>query len=516
MNGKAESHIAYGKPRSLGGRVLRGCALGCAGMAVLFVLALILGVVLVRKRFPRSFPLAAHPVWPVAADADAGVQLPGFDSPYLGHTGSWDGKGGALFGASKVPDLDKERAMGLRWTFMPVYWRALEPNGPVDLTRQTPGAWQELDAFVLAAHNRGLNILMQAPVVGGNAGGPPRWAGRREPGKSAPAHMAALAAFAGKLARRYCPGGVLATKHGWGETYGVRAWELDNEPDGYLTSWKGQAADYAEFVTRAAATIKAVDPRALILGPAMASGPNGLAWLQDALNGPALAGSPAFRARGRPYSLGPAIDVVSFHCYEGLDSLFSREPRAIGRVVDGLSAVFNRWEQRVPGFTYKRKQEYWHTEGDFDFLGILPADKRAAWRFQFFTRAFAAGVRKVNVMGASPPEALAIRTYVRVLPNPFPMLLASDRVTAAQGQVLAFRHPDGASARDGQVWVLWATVETGQVQVKVPARQRQVQLVRVDGSTERLHPTSGQVSVPLLGDKTMPAPVLLIDRPGPD
>ena len=105
--------------------------------------------------------------------------------------------------ASKLPDLDREREMGLRWTFMPVYWRALEPDGPVDLARDT-AAWQALDAFVIAAKERNLNVLMQAPVVGGNAGGPPKWAGRREP-TSRPADMDALADFAGKLAERYCP-----------------------------------------------------------------------------------------------------------------------------------------------------------------------------------------------------------------------------------------------------------------------------------------------------------------------
>jgi hypothetical protein len=39
-----------------------------------------------------------------------------------------------MFGGSKTKDLDKEVAMGLRWTFMPVNWRAIEPDGPV----QTP------------------------------------------------------------------------------------------------------------------------------------------------------------------------------------------------------------------------------------------------------------------------------------------------------------------------------------------------------------------------------------------
>jgi hypothetical protein len=146
----------------------------------------------------------------------------------------------------------------------------MEPDGPVDLSRVTPPAWQALDAFVIAAKERELNVLMQAPVVGGNAGGPPDWAGRREKGKSAPANMDALAEFAGKLAERYRPGGTLAQRESWGERYGVRAWELDNEPESYRTNWKSQAADYAEFVTLAAAQIKATDPQAVIVAPGMA------------------------------------------------------------------------------------------------------------------------------------------------------------------------------------------------------------------------------------------------------
>ncbi len=231
-----------------------------------------------------------------------------------------------MFGISKIADLDKERAMGLRWTFMPVYWRAMEPNGPVDLSRETPAAWKALDAFVIAAQQRGLNVLMQAPVVGGNAGGPPAWAGRRENGKSAPANMDALVAFAGKLADRYRPGGTLAQREGWGERYGIRAWELDNEPESYRTHWDGQAADYAEFVTDAAARIKAVDPQAVIVAPGIAAGKQGLKWLADALDAAALSGSPAFRARGKPYSIGPVVDVVSLHDYEGLDSFFQAVP----------------------------------------------------------------------------------------------------------------------------------------------------------------------------------------------
>lgn len=468
---------------------------------------------MVLSKVPKAYPPAKHPLAASNGGTGLGGGLDGFESPYLGHTGSWDGKGGALMGRSKNPYLDRERAMGLRWTFMPVYWRAMEPDGPVDLNQTTPPEWQELDAFVIAAKERNLNVLMQAPVVGGNAGGPPEWAGRREKDKSAPANMEALAAFAGKLAARYCPGGTLAQRQGWGTNYGVRAWELDNEPESYRTHWNGQAADYAEFVTRAAAQIKAADPLAVIVAPGLAAGKHGRSWLEAALDASAMVGSPAFRAQARAYSIGPVIDVVSLHNYEGLDSAFAGEPRTIGQVLDDVSAVFEKWEQRAPGFTYPPKLEYWHTEGNFDFIGVLSKERRAAWRFQFFTRAFAAGIRKVVVMDASPPEQIAVQTYVTALPNPFPMLEATTNVTVVRGQVMAFCHPDAPKPEGGRVWVIWALAGSGDATVEVPVRRERIEVVHVNGDSKTMTAIAGRIQIQLKGDAKMAAPLLIIDRP---
>lgn len=497
--------------RRRGRCLLLGCRIGCAGVVLLFVVVMVL-VVLLLGKVPKSYPLAANPIPAPTTTTNLGGGLDGFESPYLGHTGSWNGKGGAMLGGSKIPDMDKERAMGLRWTFMPVYWRAMEPDGPVDLSRETPSAWQALDAFVIAAKERELNVLMQAPVVGGNAGGPPDWVGRREKGKSAPANMEALGEFAGKLAERYRPGGTLAQREGWGERYGVRAWELDNEPESYRTNWKGQAADYAEFVTLAAARIKAADPLAVIVAPGMAGGKHGLSWLEATLDAAAMNGSPDFRAQGKSYSIGPIIDAVSTHNYEGLDSFFSGGPRTIGQVLDDVSAVFEKWEQRSPGFTYTRKRAYWHTEGNFDFVGILSAERRAAWRFQFFTRAFAAGIRKVCVMDASPLEQTAVRAYVDALPNPFPMLEAANEVTVVRGRVAAFRHPDGIEPDAGQVWIVWPLANTGDATVEIPVRRPQVRVVAVDGTARTFTASNGRMRLELKGDSKMAPALLVIDR----
>ena len=122
-------------------RFLKLCACIFGAIVVLFLLlALLIAGLLICffGQVPRSYPPMADPIEPPAPGAYVALELDGFESPYLGHTGSWDGKGGGLWGSSKTPDLDKEVGMGLRWTFMPVYWSVLEPDGPVDLSTTTP------------------------------------------------------------------------------------------------------------------------------------------------------------------------------------------------------------------------------------------------------------------------------------------------------------------------------------------------------------------------------------------
>jgi hypothetical protein len=458
---------------------------------------------------PATFPLVKHPIPPPAQTSQLGGGLDGFESPYIGHTGSWNGQGGAMAGP-KTGDMDLERSMGLRWTFMPVYWRKLEPDGPVDPNTALTPAWRELDAFVVSAHERGLNILMQAPVVGGNAGGPPKWAGRRESGKAAPRDMKALAEFAGKLAARYRPGGVLARREGWGNRYGVRAWEIDNEPADYLVNWSGQAGDYAEFVTRAAHRIRKEDPLAVIVAPSLATGSGKYEWLEQALDGKELHGSPEYRRASRPYSVGPPSDVVSFHLYEGLDTAFTGRDRTMDRSFSEVRSLFEKWEKRTPGHRYARKQEYWHTEGSFDFFGVLSAERRAAWRFQFFTRSFAAGIRKVVVMDPSRQEQTAIRTYVSALPDPFPMVPAQEQLRVLRGKVTAFRHDDRTGLQR-RVWVLWAQAGGEGAEVEVPARGSQVEVFIVRGKQHTVKTSAGKVRIQLDGDKKMAPPVLVIE-----
>jgi len=501
------------KRRSWRRPLFRSCGCGCIGTMILGMGTVAVLWILISKSVPTYQPIE-NPLPPLDRSSALAGALPGFNSPYVGHTGSWNGSGGAIFGGSKIPDLDLEVGMGLHWTFMAVHWSSMEPEGPLDLSNGVPAAWKQLDDFVIAAQQRGLNILMQAPVIGGNAGGPPDWAGRRQPGRSAPADMTALIQFCQRLAIRYSPGGTLAQREGWAMKYGVRAWELDNEPESYLTNWVGQAGDYAEFVTKAAASIKRIDPEAVILAPAMAAANRHDVWLENALNGSSIDGSEIFRQQNQRFSIGPPTDVVSFHCYEGLDTFFAGQDMTVDRVFQNIREHFEQFEDQAGDrFDYATKREYWHTEGNFDFLGVLSKSRRASWRIQFFCRAFAVGIRKVVIMDASEPEQISVKAFVEALPDPFPMLPSTDAIEVIQGEVFAFRHPDSDDTGGGQVWVVWAKPDTGGATVIIPTTQAKVLVIGVDGTKKVTQTPGHELRLTLQGDAVMAPPVIVVDRP---
>jgi hypothetical protein len=265
-------------------------------------------------------------------------------------------------------------------------------------------------------------------------------------------------------------------------------------------------------VTKVAATIRQVDHEAVILAPAIAGGGNGLNWVAATLDARGMAGSPISRQQGKAYSVGPAADVVSFHCYEGLETAFSHEDRTIERDFSDIRALFEKWEHSTPEFSYVRKEEYWQTEGNYDFFGVMSANRRAAWRMQFLTRGFAAGIRKLMVMDASVPEQAAVRAYIRALPNPFPMLPVTNEVSILIGQPVVFRHPDGADAAVAGVWVVWAKSGTGPATVEIPVIHQRLELVTVDGNSKVCSPVQGRLRLELKGDSNMAPPLLLIDR----
>ncbi|MCA9258746.1 MAG: hypothetical protein KDA61_06085 [Planctomycetales bacterium] len=108
-------------------RLIRRALQGCAGLTLFLGAGLVVVLWLIAQAVPQRYasPRYAMADSHEAGEAQLGGDLDGFSSPYLGHTGSWDGKGGAIWGGSKEAALDAELGMGLRWTFMCVHWAAL-------------------------------------------------------------------------------------------------------------------------------------------------------------------------------------------------------------------------------------------------------------------------------------------------------------------------------------------------------------------------------------------------------
>jgi hypothetical protein len=115
-------------------------------------------------------------------------------------------------------------------------------------------------------------------------------------------------------------------------------------------------------------------------------------------------------------------------------------------------------------------------------------------------------------MDASPLEQKAVRAYVDALPNPCPMLKASNEVTVVQGRIAAFRHPDDVESDAGQVWVIWPLADTGDATVEIPVQRPQVQVVSVDGQFRNVIASDGRVRLELKGDSKMAPALLVIDR----
>ena len=432
--------------------------------------------------------------------------------------------------------------MGLKWTWLNVHWNLVEaekptdaPPAPIATTDDPTTSWHRLDRFVRKARELGLHIALQI-VVGGNAGGPPAWAGRRVEGKSAPAFMdgtepgadgQGLVPFGVKLAERYQAGGVLAQADGWTDGYGVRTWIMDNEPDSYQTNWDGLADDYAEFVVKSSAAIKAVDPTALIVATEHAEGEEEMSWTTAVLQAGTQEASPTYLANGIDYVAGPAVDVPSFHSYEILGGIFGNafldgDDISAQQLLKGARRTKAKWQEfeNQPGHEYAPKTELWHTEGGFGFIADDPEGKKH-WIIQWLTQAFAAGVTKATIMDASPEQARAVRTMTCLLPDPFPMVDVTAAVGANPAATFVFRATRNTDG--GATYVAWARTGEGNIfppQVSLPVNSDDVKIVTWDGAvtsaTVATDPSSGAKSVTLSlpgGGAPFNAPLFIVDQP---
>jgi hypothetical protein len=445
--------------------------------------------------------------------------LDGYDNPFIGHTGSSNGTGGSAEAADRKGDMDAEAAMGLRWTWIPAHWSSFEKDGPTSPDNDPAGAWKAMDNTMADARARKLNVFFQAPVVGGNAGGPPAWAGRRTEGSAAPKDMDALIAFTAKLAERYKPCGTLAAEKGWTDGWGVRLWELDNEPDTYETHWDGQADDYAEFVTKAERRIHAIDPFALTVGASTATGSECPGdFVDQILDKGVQSASADYVANGVEYAAGPSLDIVSFHTYEFLDehgsAVFGCDSRTTDNIYRILKATFDKYANQA-GFKYAPKTEFWHTEGGYDFgtFDAAGTGYKANWTVQWMARCFAAGMTRLSIMDAhnDPLQQQAVKTWLSLFPKAKPDI---QNMTAALGidPAVATVYRVRRAADGGWTYVAHAANNsTAGATVQLPVRGGAAILTTRTGAETNLLAHDGKVTVTLAGGAPFSEPVFVVD-----
>src|SRR5439155_23953903 len=120
-----------------------------------------------------------------------------------------------------------------------------------------------LDAVVESAHAHGLQLIVQVQTTGGWSLPTPAMAlattGFRtnslhpipRPTTAAPMNIDAAIPYWRALVGRYRAGGELARTQGWRDGWGVRAYEMENEPDftpWVNGTWETVTKDYALYV----------------------------------------------------------------------------------------------------------------------------------------------------------------------------------------------------------------------------------------------------------------------------
>ena len=161
----------------------------------------------------------------------------------------------------------KALALGAGWNRWPLYWDRVEPQ---------PGRfnWLDYDRLTQAdlAHGLQINaILLGKPDFFSDAGS---IQGLELPifadGSDLPAPGKALnpdnpwANFVFAAVNRYRPEGVLAQTEHWPQGWGIRVWEIWNEPD-YDSFWQGSIEGYARLLKVAYIAAKQADPESVVM-----------------------------------------------------------------------------------------------------------------------------------------------------------------------------------------------------------------------------------------------------------
>lgn len=421
-----------------------------------------------------------------------------------------------------------DQAMGIRWAYVTVTWSDIE---------QVAGQyeWQALDNIVESAHSHGIYLMMQVQTSGdwvepGPAqllatGGYRTNSLHPFPPSAAPINMQGVVPFWKAVAARYMPGGKLAESQGWPGGYGVRYFEVENEPDSaaWTTgSWTNVPKDYALYVSIVKAALKSVSPSLKLVAPAIFTGPdgssccNGLTWLDQVLSTEIDLqwASDEYRAAVAHGSQpiiggGPYIDAYSFHDdFYDASSSFS-----VSRVQAVRSEVVRFASQAT--YPTTSKPMLWMTEGLP--LTTLPPDNTAdaSEMVQVAARFLANGVQRFNFSPLPPgpfptegleqiatdPRFLAAKAMTTYFPSNQGVTDESASLTASAGQPVEgykWINPSTGLASN----ILWAPDEPSgskasgpEFTVWVPVQASQALVIGSDWSQTVVAATGGAVAV---------------------
>jgi hypothetical protein len=455
----------------------------------------------------------------------------------------------------------KAADLGIGWDRWPLYWYHVEPSaGQFD--------WSAYDAVVEADVNHGLQVnavLMGTPAFYSTSGvntaplrlgfreqrdsvilssaSPPR--GLYEPvftdGSDVPGSQKTInsnnawANLVYRAVERYRPGGVLARQKGWPGDWGVRTWEIWNEPDlSYF--WNGSVADYARLLKVAALAARQADPHAVIMTAGLAN-PPAPGYLANLLAALAQDQNPTLRD-----SQGWYFDAVALHNYAWSWDTGERTRQA-RQALGKYSAVKDRpiWINESGVAVY---DDYpgptWQQNGEANHMATM--EEQAAFTIQNAAYALYNGAAVVfhfqlyDGCGNDPPNTdfppdsrwlcdqgkicasasafglwrnkttdscyrqhpqpdtarpafAAFRTTVQMLTGAQPLWHQQPK---GDQEWFAFYRPDTQQ----RIVVLWAR-EFHDVTAQVPAVAGQATLLDQYGTPTTLHPSSGSYSIAL-------------------
>ncbi|ACZ43418.1 Carbohydrate-binding family 9 [Thermobaculum terrenum ATCC BAA-798] len=168
------------------------------------------------------------------------------------------GGGGAFigirFGEQQARNsLELVHRANIAFTREEIFWESVEP-------RQGEFHWEVFDPSVEEAHRQGVLIMGLLDYFA--PWSVPYGYGGQEGEVDFDTAVRNYANYVYQTVSRYKPGGVLAQQEGWSDGYGIRYWEVWNEPP---TFWFGTAEQFGQLVRAASEAIRSADPQATVV-----------------------------------------------------------------------------------------------------------------------------------------------------------------------------------------------------------------------------------------------------------